>query len=112
MCQVIVAEGLCDEAFIREQTDLALLVRRDNGNFLRATDLPDGGRADQFFFYDESTGRIAEAPRGTLDTGEVLPALEGEYIVATGEGDVAVSPLFQLLRERLRDYAPEEAAET
>ena len=44
MCQVIVEEGLVDEEFVRNQTDLALLVRADTQRFLRASDLDPGGQ--------------------------------------------------------------------
>jgi DMSO reductase family type II enzyme molybdopterin subunit len=110
MCQVILEEGLCDEAFVREQTDLALLVRRDNRRFLRGSDLSEGGRDDQFYLLDENSSEAVEAPRGTLEIGTVRPALKGEYTVGTADGEVAVTPLMQLLVERLRDYTPERAA--
>ena len=45
MVQVIVADGLFDEAYIREQTDLPFLVRIDNGQFLRETDRRSAARA-------------------------------------------------------------------
>ena len=52
MAQVIVAEDLDDAAFIREQTDLPLLVRTDTRRLLRASDLEPGGAADAFYVYD------------------------------------------------------------
>ena len=61
MCQVIVAEGLLDEAFVRTQTDLSLVVRTDTERFLRASDLP-AGRDDQFFHLDDSDGRRGAGP--------------------------------------------------
>ena len=48
MCRVIIDEGLIDEPFVREQTDLGLLVRCDDGRFLRASDLEEGG-SDEIF---------------------------------------------------------------
>ena len=39
VCRVIIDEGLHQPDFMREQTDLALLVRRDDGRYLRASDL-------------------------------------------------------------------------
>ena len=110
MCRVIIDEGLVDEEFVREQTDLALLVRRDNGRFLRQQDLRADGRDDIFTMFDQASGAIAEAPR-TLELGALRPALEGTYRAHLADGsDVECVPAYVLLRERLRDYAPEEAA--
>ena len=38
MVQVLLADGLIDWDYIREQTDLPFLVRADNGKFLRESD--------------------------------------------------------------------------
>jgi len=44
LAQVIIEEGLHDQRFIVEQTDLPLLVRKDTRRFLRQQDLEEGGR--------------------------------------------------------------------
>jgi DMSO reductase family type II enzyme molybdopterin subunit len=112
MCKVIVDEGLVDSAFIKDQTDLPLLVRLDNRHFLRASDIEEDGRDDQFFFYDTRSRKVVEAPRGTLALGAVDPALEGAYSVTIKGGEkVKVAPVFELLKERLKDYRPEQATE-
>ncbi len=111
LAHVIVAEKLHDERFIREQTDLPLLVRKDTRKFLRASDLETDGRDDQFYFFDTVTRGPQRADRKTLALGESLPALEGEYQVETRSGPVAVTPAFVLLRGRLAEYTPEKAAE-
>ncbi len=112
MCRVIIDEGLADVPFLREQTDLPLLVRLDNERFLRACDLAPDGRDDQFYVWDERARAIAEAPRGTLDLGDVSPALEGEHHVTLADGSkVRVAPAFARLRGHLRDYAPEQASQ-
>ena len=111
MCQIIIDEGKVNEAFVREQTDLPLLVRTDNGRFLRESDLEAGGRDDQFYFLDEKSGGIAKAPRGTLELGDVAPALRGSAKAhVTGSKEVEVRPAFEVLRERLADYTPEVAS--
>ncbi len=111
MAQVIVAEGLYDAEFVREQTDLPLLVRTDNGRFLRASDLRRGGQDDVFYLFDERMGRIVEAPKRSLRLGGVVPALTGAFQVRTRDGAVQVRPVFQLLKERLdAHYTPERAS--
>ena len=111
MCRTVLDEGLVDEAFVREQTDLALLVRRDNDKFLRESDLREGGSDDQFFVYDARASAVAEAPRGTLDLGAVDAALDGTYEVRLRDGAAArVSPVLELVRARLDEYTPEKAS--
>jgi DMSO reductase family type II enzyme molybdopterin subunit len=111
MCHVIIEEKLYDEGFVKDQTDLPLLVRGDNRRFLRASDVEEGGREDQFYFFDTGSGTIVEALRGTLALGEVAPALEGSFQATLADGSsVEVTPVFELMRRRLRDdYTPEKA---
>ncbi len=111
MCRVVIDEGLYDARFVREQTDLPLLVRDDTLRFLRESDLRDGGRDDQFFALDEKTGAIAPAKRGSLRWGRVTPALEGSCRVKLADdARVRVRPVFARLREHLKEYSPEAAS--
>ncbi|MBF8286508.1 MAG: molybdopterin oxidoreductase, partial [Dehalococcoidia bacterium] len=111
MCKTIIDERLYDAHFVKEQTDLPLLVRLDNRRFLRAADVQEGGRQDQFYFFDSGSNSIVEAPRGPLTLGDLDPALEGEFPVALKDGStVAAAPAFALLRGRLDGYAPEMAS--
>jgi DMSO reductase family type II enzyme molybdopterin subunit len=111
MCQILIEEDLYHADFVKEQTDLSLLVRLDNKRFLRASDV-DGGRDDQFYWYDTKTRRVVEAPRGTLSLGAVDPALEGKFKATLADGSkVQVTPVFALLRDLLnRDYTPKKAS--
>jgi DMSO reductase family type II enzyme molybdopterin subunit len=112
MCQVIIEEGIFDAHFVREQTDLPLLVRKDNERFVRGSDLEEGGRDDQFYFLDEKSGSVVEAPRGSLDLGDMVPSLEGSVRVRLADGsEVEATPVFALLPEHLKDYTPEKASE-
>ncbi|MDE3094820.1 MAG: molybdopterin-dependent oxidoreductase [Chloroflexota bacterium] len=111
MAQVIIAEGLADKGFVREQTDLPFLVRTDTGRFLRESDLRRRGRDDAFSFYDTASGRPLKASQKTLRLAGAVPALEGAYDVRTRDGPVKVKPVFQVLKERLdRDDTPEQAS--
>jgi len=111
MAQVVVAEKLYNETFMREQTDLPLLVRLDTRTYLRGQDMAEGGREDQFYVYDTKTQAIVEAPRGTLDFGDVVPALEGTFRAKLASGKtVKVTTVFELVKERLKQYTPEKAA--
>jgi DMSO reductase family type II enzyme molybdopterin subunit len=107
MCQVIVEEGLVDEDFVRTQTDLSLLVRTDTERFLRQSDLPGGGRDDQFFHLVD--GDVVPASRAHLLEGAAA-SLEGTATVTFGDGtEVEVRPLMVRLRDHLDGYTPEQA---
>jgi anaerobic selenocysteine-containing dehydrogenase len=105
-----------DVDYVREQTDLPLLVREDTGRFLRRSDLEKGGGDDVFHVHDLATGALAEAPGGrgsggSLALGALLPALEGSFEVTTRAGPARVRPLLARLRERLAEYHPQRVAE-
>jgi len=112
MCKVIIDAGLYQKQFVQEQTDLPLLVRTDTGRFLRGCDVAEGEREDQFYWWDTLTGTLTPAPRGTLATTGVDPALEGSYPVQLVDlSTVEVEPVFVRLRRHLSDYTPEKAGE-
>jgi len=107
MAQVMIAENLHDEAFIREQSDFPLLVRKDTRRFLRQSDLESGGAEDVFYVFDRASGGIQEAPKSTLNLGRLDPALDGKYKVSTKRGEVEVEPVFALFRRHVASYTPE-----
>ncbi len=110
MCHVIADEGLVDEAFIRTQTDMALLVRTDTGRLLRGADVVEGGGDLRFHVWVPDRG-ITVAPEDTLHL-EGDAALRGRYEATLADGSsVEVRPVFDLLIERLADYGPEAAGE-
>ena len=111
LAQVILKEGLHNEAFVREQTDLPLLVREDTHRLLRGKDMKKGGGEDVFFVFDEASKTIQAAPGSTLALGNLRPALGGTYEADTVDGKVKVRPVLDVLKERLSErYAPEKAA--
>jgi DMSO reductase family type II enzyme molybdopterin subunit len=112
MARVIVDEKLYKPEFMREQTDMPLLVRVDNGKLLRASDLEEGGAEDVFHVFDAVTKNVVEAPRRSLSLGKIEPALEGTFDVETIAGSVKVTTVFERLKIRLRDYAPEQTEKT
>jgi DMSO reductase family type II enzyme molybdopterin subunit len=110
MCKVIIDGGLYDKKFVQEQTDLPLLVRRDTGKFLRASDVAEGDKEDQFYWWDTLTGTLTPAPRATLATTGAHPALEGCFEAMLKDGSmVEVEPVFERLRRHLEEYDPERA---
>jgi DMSO reductase family type II enzyme molybdopterin subunit len=118
--RVIIEEGLYNADYVREQTDLPILVREDSGRFLRQSDLEPGGKDNQFYYWDEVQGKLVGVPGceghggRSLALGQVKPALAGSFTVKLAGGEpVQVRPVFERLRAQLdREYTPEQAAAT
>ncbi|MEM2727333.1 MAG: molybdopterin-dependent oxidoreductase, partial [Archaeoglobaceae archaeon] len=122
MCKVIIDENLADCSFIKEQTDLPLLVRMDTKRFLRESDFTGENKdedepvvvlrdkSENFYFWDKNKG-LVKAPRETLALGDLDPMLEGSFKVEINGKEVEVKPVFELLKEKLKDYTPEKAQE-
>jgi len=119
MAQVIIAEDLVDEDYIREQTDLPFLVRSSDGRFLRESDVKNGGRDDAFYVWDEKHSRLALAPgcqgrkTASLALKGLVPALRGHYSVTLADKtSVEVETVYDRLQRDLnRRYTPELAEE-
>ncbi len=106
--QVVLEEDIADWDFIREQTDLSLLVRTDTGRYLREEDVTEAGREDQLYQWIPDDG-LVEADRGDLLLHGAAVALSGVYDVQlSGGASVQVRPVCDLLREHLdSSYTPE-----
>ncbi|MEH6471586.1 MAG: molybdopterin-dependent oxidoreductase [Halopseudomonas sp.] len=118
MVQVILEEKLWNVDFVKEKTDLTLLVREDNAKLLRQSDLQEGGSEEIFYFWDSKTGKAVEAPgsmgsdKKTLDLNGVDPALEGSFkvegIVDGIVESINVAPSFVRMLDEAMKYSPEE----
>ncbi|WP_121823024.1 nitrate reductase subunit alpha [Halostella salina] len=122
MARTIVDEGLYDEAHLKEQTDMPLLVREDTGKFLRADEVPgvsvDADRPNHVFLMVDAEGDLRAAP-GSLgardgqhdETASIEldfdPQLAVDRTVSTTDGSVAVRSVWNRLREELSTYTPE-----
>ncbi len=112
---VIIEENLYKPAFMKEQTDLPVLVRKDNGKLLREADVKEGG-SDQIFYVWDLASKAPVQLKGSMGSEEktlalegVDPALEGSFEV---EG-IAVSPVFETVKVEAAKFTPEStAAET
>jgi DMSO reductase family type II enzyme molybdopterin subunit len=127
MCQVMMEDGSVEWDYVREQTDLPFLVRKDNRKFLRRSDMEPGAEGGDtgFYFWDEAADQLTQAEGTgfgqmfgpgpeegqTLLLGDKRPALEGSWTVDTATGPVEVTPVYELTREMLQGYTPERAQE-
>jgi len=120
MAQVIISERRLIADYVREQTDLPLLLRTDNGRFLRQSDLEKGGADDVFLVWDDHAEKIVPAPgsqglgKGSLSLGALRPALEGRHRVRLRDGtEVEVEPVLEAMRRYLdAEYTPEKTQAT
>jgi len=118
MAHVILSEELHDVEYVREQTDLPILVREDNGRYLRESDLERRGSDSLFYFWDEVTDAPVPVPGclgdggASLALGSLRPALTGRRSVKLADGtQVTVRPLLDRMREHLAaEYTPAQAA--
>ncbi len=111
VAKILIDKGWIDEQFVKEQTDAPVLVRSDNGGFLRDSDLREGGDDEQFYVVDSAGGELAPLPKGTLAMACEY-ALEAERKVRLKDGrELAVTTVFSLLKRRVAEYTPEKVHE-
>src|ERR1039458_9566819 len=65
VAKILIDKGWIDEHFVKEQTDLPILVRSDDGRFLTESHLREGGDPEQFYAIDSAPGH-APADRRAL----------------------------------------------
>ncbi len=106
----IMENNLYDALYVKEQTDLPLLVNVKTRRFLRESDLKEGGSDKKFYWYDTKSGKIVPVNMKNLHLNGVDPALGGSYRVKLKDGSEAeVQPVFEILRRKLKEYTPEYA---
>jgi len=123
MVNVILEERLYRIDYVREQTDLPLLVRMDNKRLLRSDDLSprqvENAAGGGFYVWDQAANALAKAPgsaasdgpAATLELGNIQPALEGRWRVQGPDGEIEVTTVFELLKVRAAEHSPELMSE-
>lgn len=109
---VIIEDGLYKPEFIKEQTDLPMLVRLDNGKLLRESDLEEGGSDEVFYHWDLNTKQAVKA-KGSMGSDEKTIALNGVDPALEGVFDIdglAVTTVFEKVREEAAKFTPEQTA--
>lgn len=102
MSNVLVSEGLADEAFLAQSTVAPFLVKKTDGKYLRLSDL---GKATANTPEDMPVVRSADGSVG-LPTEIPSPVLHGTFTI---EG-IAVDTAYDLLLERVNEWPPEKAS--
>ncbi|MEC9341414.1 MAG: molybdopterin-dependent oxidoreductase [Pseudomonadota bacterium] len=107
MLHVILDEERFDAEYVAHHTVAPFLVRNDNGQFLRESDIAADGNAENYVVWDAAAGRPVAMPPNTQKLNGVTPALRGNF-------DAAGTPCrtaFDLLAERAAEYVPERATD-
>ncbi|MFB6123031.1 MAG: molybdopterin-dependent oxidoreductase [Haloferacaceae archaeon] len=112
MARTIVSEGLYDEAHLKEQSDMPLLVREDTGKYLRASDVGMGNDETLLMLDQRGTVRVAPGSLGVRDGKyDEDASIELDFdpqlaVDATVDG-IDVKSVWTNLTERLEAYTPE-----
>ncbi|WP_144110663.1 molybdopterin-dependent oxidoreductase [Paraburkholderia sp. BCC1886] len=101
LIHLLIRDGRFDEAFVRRWTNGAVLVREDNGHFLRERDLDPAACENRVLGWDEES----QTPRALVGG-----ALRGAYDVATAQGPVRCHPAFELLAREAERYTPDHVS--
>jgi len=109
MSQIIISEKLYNKHLLQEQTDLTFLVRTDNYKLLRESDVIKGGSELILYRWDKEKNKLEIPSQSSLKL-QTDPALEGEFKVETYQGIVSVRPVFELLKDQLKEFTPEKAS--
>ncbi len=109
--RILIDNGWINRDFVSEQTDAPILVRADNGRYLRDSDLRADGDPEQFYAVDSKSGELVAMPKGTLERVCDYQLEATRTVKLPGGETVGVSTVFSLLRKRLEEYTPERVHE-
>jgi anaerobic selenocysteine-containing dehydrogenase len=117
MAKIIIDKKLCDEDFLRDFTDMPILVRSDNGKRLLATEVKNlASEAEQreipdyrsLFVIHNDNGLAILNPE-SLESSNAK--LEGELEVELQDGNtVKARTVFSELKEHLKEYSLEKVS--
>ncbi|MDO8303470.1 MAG: molybdopterin-dependent oxidoreductase, partial [Sedimentisphaerales bacterium] len=121
-CRYLLENNLFDAAYVKEQTDMPLLIRTDTQRFLRGEDM--GFKAEKadaiFYVWDSQSNSLRPIPgsmgssSATLKLNGITPALGGRWKVTLKDGtECEVTTVMELLSVTLSDplYTVDGASE-
>ncbi|MFC2070069.1 molybdopterin-dependent oxidoreductase, partial [Chloroflexota bacterium] len=107
MISVIINEKLHDEEYVLKYTNGPILVRADNGKFLRESDILSGGDPQKYIIWDTASGQAKTITPKTYEIAGSKPALLGTY----KPGGIECKPAFQILADLANQHLPEKVEE-
>ncbi|MFH1002801.1 MAG: molybdopterin-dependent oxidoreductase, partial [Chloroflexota bacterium] len=109
MINVMLAEKLYDDDFVRDWTTAPFMVKTSTGEFLRANELTSQGDRTGYVMADAKSGELKAYVPGTQPA--FAPSLMGTGTVTTASGEkTECKTVFQLLAEAVSGYRPEQVA--
>jgi complex iron-sulfur molybdoenzyme family reductase subunit alpha len=129
VARLLIENDWIDRPYVLEQTDMPLLVRKDNNKFLRESDLRENGdaetlvRKETLYVWDrKSNGPVAapgcmglrkragQRPTSLRLDGLDVP-LEGVFrVTLAGGNQIEVTTVFEKLKEELKKYPLDRVA--
>ena len=109
LANLMIQNGWYDADFMRAWSNGPLLVRADTGRMLTARDLTPDGDPRHYLAWDTAATRPVayDTSTGRYNGDTTKLALEGEYRIATAQGEVVCQPAFALYAALCRRYPPE-----
>src|SRR5262249_23617493 len=109
LANLMIQNDWYDADFMRAWSNGPLLVRADTGRMLTARDLTPDGDPRHYLAWDTAAVHPAayDTSTGCYDGDPATLALDGEYRIATVQGEVACQPAFALDAGVCRRYPPE-----
>ncbi len=111
----IMTNDLYDVDFVKWWTNAPFLVRREDNQFIRASDIATDGKFEDFVIWDELQGGVAAwcSDENRYYTNQTVdPALRGEREIELVDGSkVQVWTVFDAMFDRFAKYTPEAAEE-
>ena len=113
----VIREKLYDEDFLKYWSNAVFLFRTDTNKLLRASDVEEGGKHEDFVVWDGETGAplcwCSDENRYYTPTEDTVvdAQLYGTYTVTLKDGStVECKTVFDAIADRMQEYTPERAA--
>jgi anaerobic selenocysteine-containing dehydrogenase len=108
IAHVMVERGWFDRDFVTRWTNGPLLVRADNGRFLRESDLAPSN-SNRYVAWDDARAKpvVYDPTQGVYEQAAAQLALFGRMEVATTAGEVVCHPAFQRMADVCRRHSPD-----
>jgi len=109
LSNLMIERGWYDHDFIRRWSNGPHLVRSDTGRMLTERDMEPNGLASRLYGWCNASGKLVpyDTTAGRYDAADDSLALEGEYCIATRDGNVVCHPAFELYKRLCSRYTPE-----